>query len=85
MKTSKIKYLVLGFIAGLLVMMVISFHRIPACQEDAVLLGTGSFERGRWTSYVCGPAVDDYQVTKGGKLDSGFSSRWAIKEKGETR
>ena len=61
MRVSKVKYLVLGFIAGLVLMLVIIFHRIPACQEDVVLLGAGSFERGRWTYYVCGPAVDDYQ------------------------
>ena len=24
------------------------------------LLGSGNFERGRWSSYVCGPAVDDF-------------------------
>ena len=33
---------------------------VPACPEDAVLLGVGDFEAGRWTGYVCGPAVDDY-------------------------
>lgn len=61
MNANKVKYLVLGFISGLVLMLVISFHRIPACQEDVVLLGYGNFERGRWTHYVCGPAVDDYQ------------------------
>jgi len=33
---------------------------IPVCQEDAVLLGAGSFENGRYSTYVCGPAADDY-------------------------
>lgn len=33
---------------------------IPRCAEDAVLIGTGDFERGRWDRYVCGPAVDDF-------------------------
>ena len=61
MNVNKVKYLVLGFIIGLALMLVISLHRIPGCQEDVVLLGSGSFERGRWSSYVCGPAVDDYQ------------------------
>ena len=79
MNTNKIKYLVLGFIIGLVLMLVISFHRIPVCHEDVVLLGFGNFERGRWTSYVCGPAVDDYHIRKGGKLDSNFSFRWAEK------
>lgn len=36
-------------------------YYLPACPEDAVLVGTGSFENGRWTDYECGPAVDDYQ------------------------
>lgn len=35
--------------------------RIPRCTEDAVLVGTGSFDNGRWSAYVCGPAVDDYE------------------------
>ena len=34
--------------------------QLPQCQEDQVLLGTGSFSRGRWTSYECGPAADDF-------------------------
>lgn len=32
---------------------------VPACQEDVTLVGSGDFEFGRWSSYVCGPAVDD--------------------------
>lgn len=35
-------------------------HRIPECQEDAVLIGAGDFQNGTWDYYVCGPAVDDY-------------------------
>lgn len=34
---------------------------IPACEEDAVLIGVGDFEQGRWSAYTCGPAVDDYE------------------------
>lgn len=34
---------------------------LPRCTEDAVLVGTGSFDDGRWTEYQCGPAVDDYE------------------------
>jgi len=35
-------------------------HRtVPTCQEDAVLIGAGQFENGRWDYYECGPAVDD--------------------------
>lgn len=33
---------------------------LPECQEDSVLIGVGDFERGRWSDYECGPAVDDY-------------------------
>jgi hypothetical protein len=33
---------------------------IPACQEDAVLLGVGQFNHGHWDAYTCGPARDDY-------------------------
>ena len=32
---------------------------LPRCNEDEVLIGRGEFEHGRWTRYVCGPAVDD--------------------------
>ena len=35
-------------------------NTIPQCAEDVVLVGIGDFEDGRWTSYICGPAVDDY-------------------------
>ncbi len=33
--------------------------QVPVCQEDSVLVGVGSFNRGRWTQYECGPALDD--------------------------
>lgn len=47
---------------------------MPVCQEDAVLIGEGSFEGGRWDRYGCGPAVDDYSAGTGdlngdGRLD----------------
>ena len=32
---------------------------IPACEEDAVLVGIGQYHDGRWDAYQCGPAVDD--------------------------
>lgn len=47
---------VICFMIGVL----LAFRIVPRCQEDVVLVGTGDFERGRWTSYACGPAVDDY-------------------------
>ena len=34
---------------------------IPQCYEDVVLVGIGDFENGRWDSYICGPAVDDFE------------------------
>lgn len=34
---------------------------LPRCTEDAVLVGIGDFDNGRWTEYTCGPAVDDYE------------------------
>lgn len=38
---------------------------LPQCEEDAVLIGTGDFDNGRWSAYMCGPAVDDF-VPAGG-------------------
>lgn len=35
-------------------------HVLPDCPEDAVLIGHGQFENGRWDTYGCGPARDDY-------------------------
>lgn len=36
--------------------------KLPRCEEDAVLIGAGAFQDGRWSAYVCGPAADDYAV-----------------------
>lgn len=33
---------------------------VPRCQEDTFILGTGDFSQGRWSLYICGPAVDDF-------------------------
>ena len=33
---------------------------IPQCHEDAVIVGIGDFENGRWTEYICGPSLDDF-------------------------
>ena len=35
-------------------------HRIPECQEDAVLLCAGQFQNGTWDYYTCGPSADDF-------------------------
>jgi hypothetical protein len=37
-----------------------SIPQIPACMEDAVVIGFGDFDHGRWSEYTCGPALDDY-------------------------
>ena len=33
---------------------------VPACAEDVVLVGVGDFDRGRWSRYECGPALDSF-------------------------
>lgn len=34
---------------------------MPQCREDAVVVGVGDFDDGRWSEYVCGPAFDDFE------------------------
>ena len=34
---------------------------LPSCPEDSTLVGGGNFERGRWSYYLCGPAMDDFE------------------------
>lgn len=60
--------LALGIIATALVLRETP-PAIPSCQEDAVLIGAiGSdfitepgVRGGRFSAYVCGPSVDDYE------------------------
>jgi hypothetical protein len=42
---------------------------VPRCSEDAVIVGAGKFEGGRWSEYVCGPATDEYAVCSVGDLN----------------
>ena len=35
--------------------------QLPRCPEDAVIIGVGAFDAGRWDRYVCGPALDDWE------------------------
>lgn len=49
----------LGILLGFAVRQA-GFRQVPVCEEDAVLVGMGPFENGRWDSYVCGPSADDY-------------------------
>lgn len=51
----------LGFAFAFLSMGTAGYARVPVCPEDAVLVGYGAFEDGRWRTYACGPAVDDFQ------------------------
>jgi len=62
MNKSMLYLLVVLIIAGLLMGLVWASTLRPAnpCYEDSVLIGMGSFENGRWTFYVCGPAIDDF-------------------------
>lgn len=57
-------WIVLIAVAGLLWVQAqtASIASIPACQEDAVIVGTGEFHSdGRWDDYGCGPSWDDLQ------------------------
>ena len=56
----QIQYFVLGLLAMAILVMHLYFNAIPKCQEDVTLIGVGNFGRGRWSSYRCGFAVDDY-------------------------
>lgn len=65
MKTNRLSTFVSLYLLGLLAIILIALlvkpvRPVPRCQEDVVLVGYGDFERGRWSSYACGPAVDDY-------------------------
>lgn len=40
---------------------IFGMQYIPKCAEDAVLIGMGDFDNSRYTRYVCGPAMDDFQ------------------------
>lgn len=35
---------------------------LPQCPEDEAIRGTGEFDNGRWSSYECGPAWDDFPI-----------------------
>ena len=58
--SNKIKYFTLGVIVTAILTCALYLNKIPRCHEDVAIIGTGQFESGRWTSYTCGPAVDDY-------------------------
>ncbi len=52
-----VAFMILALSVALYLDHIVTF---PQCQEDVVLVGIGDFEDGRWDSYICGPAVDDY-------------------------
>lgn len=33
---------------------------VPRCPEDEVLVGVGDYSGGRYETYRCGPALDDF-------------------------
>ena len=62
--------MLLGAILSLLFIWVLTEERIPStardiprCTEDVVLMGGGQFIDGRYETYGCGPAMDDYTWT----------------------
>ncbi len=63
---TRLEYTMLAILALTIVALLVSplfsirLRIVPKCQEDVVLVGYGGFERGVWTRYECGPAVDDY-------------------------
>lgn len=57
---SKVKFFVLGWILMAMIACALYLYKVPACHEDSTIIGSGQFARGRWTTYTCGPAVDDY-------------------------
>ena len=60
--TALVVLCVVGLIgaASLVIDVMVTGMSMPQCQEDQVLLGTGDFNEGRWSSYECGPAADDF-------------------------
>jgi hypothetical protein len=65
MRSSRLYTYAFGIIAGLVLALVLGhaagLRQMPHCQEDASIIGIGSFSGGQWEAYVCGPAVDDYR------------------------
>ena len=51
---------VLASLLLILILELMGMRFTPHCQEDQVLLGVGDFNKGRWSSYECGPAADDF-------------------------
>jgi len=49
---------------SLLIIHLYTIYSIPQCSEDAVIVGVGDFVNGRWSQYVCGPALDDCTAVK---------------------
>lgn len=43
-------------------LLLLRIEQLPHCEEDQVLVGAGNFTDGHWTSYVCGPALDNCEV-----------------------
>lgn len=60
------KYAIVAILAAAYILLLadstFNLRPVPQCEEDQVLIGTGEFTGGRWSSYRCGPAVDDFAV-----------------------
>lgn len=51
--------IVIGVALGV-ALFLMAYPTLPRCEEDQVLVGSGSFMHGQWSAYRCGPAEDDY-------------------------
>lgn len=56
--------LVIAVAVAVGVRITLASRRVPQCQEYVVIVGTGDFNKGRWTTYECGPALDDFVIPR---------------------
>jgi len=57
---SLVKWYEILFLVGYMMSNGDHYREIPPCPEDVVLVGSGEFDDGYWTEWVCGPALDDF-------------------------
>jgi len=50
----------LGLALGIVFALALYLTRVPSCNEDVVLIGSGDFTAGRWSEYTCGTAADNF-------------------------
>ena len=51
--------LILIILAFVVAIPLLAVDTMPYCSEDEAIMGIGEFENGRWSAYVCGPALDN--------------------------